>query len=657
VLQFSIGVSALQTAQTGLVVTGNNLTNASTPGYHRQIAEIASTAPTQVLGLSVGTGVSVTDINRAVSDQLDTALTQQKSQNGFTDISLTTGTQIQSVVSSNTNSPATQLEALLNQLQQLSATPTDGTSRQATVTSATTVATAFNAAASDLSQIQSGLDSQMKGDVDQVNILSKQIADLNAKISAFNSQGISANTLLDQRSQLVDNMAHLLNIQVTDGNNGQITIISSGTPLVVGTQSQTLVFGTGTGVATVSAKGTDAPMQLTSGELGGLLSERNGQLAEFQDRLDKLANQIAASFNAIQSTGLGGNGGFTNLTGQNGASSSTAKLNAAGLAFPPTSGSLYVGVTNTATGQRTVTAVPINPQSQSLQDVANAITSTVPNVQAFVNSQTGTLTLTSSTGYTFDFTGGYSSSPTTNFGGGSTTIPTIGGTYTGTKNDNYTFTFTSTGTVGITPGLQAQVTNSAGDVIGTVNVGQGYQPGQPISVANGVTLTLASGDATSGDSFSTDVIGSPDTAGLLTALGLNTLFTGSSAATLGVSSDIKADPSRLATSRTGLPGDISNLIRFTGLGNTAVLNGSQTFSQYANQMVSDIGDSVQSLTQQQTTNQTLTTNITTQQQSVSGVDTNEELANVMKFQQMFQLASKYISAVNDALSQLMQISV
>lgn len=654
-LQFSIGISALQTAQQGLSITGNNLTNASTPGYHRQTAEIASNIPTQSFGLSVGTGVSVTDINRAVSDQLDTALTQQQTQNGFTDISLTTGTQIQSVISTNTNSPATQLEALLNQLQQLSATPMDGSSRQATVTSANTVANTFNTAAADLSQIQNGLDSQMSGDVAQVNILSKQIADLNAKISAFNSQGISANTLLDQRGQLVNNLAHLMNIQVSNGNNGQITVITSGTPLVIGTQSQTLVFGTGQGVAAVSAKGSDAALSLSGGELGGLLSERNGELANFQSRLDKLARQIVTSFNAIQSTGLGGNGGFTDLTGQNGVSSSTARLNAAGLAFPPTSGSLFVGVTNTATGQRTVTEVPINPQSQSLQDVANSITSTVPNVQAFVNSQTGTLTLTSSTGYTFDFTGGFSSSPTTNFPGGTTSVPTIGGIYSGTKNDNYTFTFTSSGTVGVTPGLQAQVTNSAGDVIGTVNVGQGYQPGKAITVANGVTLNLGSGNATSGDSFSTSVISNPDTAGLLSALGLNTMFTGSSAATMAVSSDIKADPSRLATSRTGQPGDISNLIRFTGLGSAAVLNGSQTFSQYSNQMVSDIGDSVQSLTQQQTTNQTLTTNITSQQQSVSGVDTNEELANVMKFQQMFEIASKYIGAVNDALTQLLQI--
>ena len=190
-------------------------------------------------------------------------------------------------------------------------------------------------------------------------------------------------------------------------------------------------------------------------------------------------------------------------------------------------------------------------------------------------------------------------------------------------------------------------------MIGTVNVGQGYQPGKPLTLANGLTVSLAAGTATSGDSFSTTAVGNPDTSGILNSLGMNTLFNGNSASTLSVNSSILANPSLLATSTSGQPGDTSNLKRFLILGSTPVLNnGSQTFSQYGNQMVSDIGTTVQSLTSQQNTNQTLTTSITTQQQSVEGVDTNQELAKVMQYQQMFELAGKYISAVNEAVQQM-----
>ncbi len=656
-LQFSIGLSALQTAQQGLAVAGNNLANAATPGYHREIANVAALDPTQQDGISVGTGVGISGINRQVSAELDTAVMQQTSVNGATDASLSGSTQIEQAISTGTTSPSTQLESLLNSLQALSSNPTSSSSLQAAVSSAAAVASSFNTASSDLSQIQHGLDQRMSGDVSQINSLATQIANLNVQISTLSSQGVSPNALLDQRDQSVGNLAQLVGIQVQNQGNGQILVIVGGTPLVAGNQTETLVAGTDkTGAANITAVGSPQSIAISGGDLGGLLTQRNQTLADFQNRLDALAKQVAASFNAIQSTGLGGSGGFTTLTGQNGVTSTTANLNAAGLSFPPQGGSLYIGVTNTATGQRTITQVPIDPQSQSVQDVANEIGSTVPNMQAYVNSQTGTLTLGSATGYTFDFTGGYQSTPTTNFAGGSTTTPTIGGTYTGKTNDNYTFTFTSSGTVGVTPGLQAQVTNQAGAVIGTVNVGQGYQAGQPLSAANGITLTLGAGTVAAGDSIATPVVGNPDSAGILNALGLNTLFSGNNAASLSVNQNIVDNPSQLATSTTGQAADTSNLQRFAALTDAPVLtNGTQSFSQYANQMVSDIGTQVQSLTTQQSTNQTLTTSLTAQQQSVSGVDTNEELANVMQYQQMFELAGKYISAVNDAMQQFISV--
>ena len=654
-IQFSIGLSALQTAEQGLAIAGNNLANATTPGYHVQSATIASLGSTPVDGLSIGMGASITDVNRAVSSQLDSALTQQTSQNGFVDASLNASTQIEQAISNGTTSPSTQLEGLLNSLQALSANPSNSTSLQATVQSAQAVASSFNSAAADLTQIQQGLDSSINGDVSQINSIASQIANLNGQLSTLPNSNGSNNSILDQQSQLINQLAQLTNIQVESGNNGQTNVILGGVAIVAGNQTTTLSAGTNnTDAVTINSPGNSTPLTVTGGDLGGLLSQRNQTLADYQNRLDTLAQQVAASFNAVQSTGLGSSGGLTQLTSQNEVTSVSAKLSSAGLTPPPQSGTLYIGVTNTATGQRTITAVPINPQSQSLQGVATAIGNDVPQLSAYVNSQNGTLSLVSAPGYSFDFTGGTDSSPSTNFPGGSTTTPTIGGTYTGTTNDQYTFSFPASGTVGVTPNLQAQVTNQAGDVVGTINVGQGYQPGQPIAVANGVTVSLAAGSVVSGDSFSTPVVANPDAGGILNSLGLNTLFTGNTAESLSVSANIVADPSQLATSTTGQAGDTSNLQRFAALGTSTVLsNGTQTFSQYANQMVSDIGTGVQSLTSQQSTNQTLTTSITTQQQSVEGVDTNQELSKVMQYQQMFEMASKYISAVNDAIQNML----
>ena len=123
-LQFSIGLSALQTAQQGLAIAGNNIANASTPGYHRESANEVTLPSTVIGGVALGTGVGISTVNRAVSQQLDNALTQQTSQNGFTDASLTASTQIQQAVSTTgTTSPATQLEGLLNSIEALSSSP------------------------------------------------------------------------------------------------------------------------------------------------------------------------------------------------------------------------------------------------------------------------------------------------------------------------------------------------------------------------------------------------------------------------------------------------------------------------------------------------------------------------------------------------------
>ena len=344
---------------------------------------------------------------------------------------------------------------------------------------------------------------------------------------------------------------------------------------------------------------------------------------------------------------------MTSVVGKNSATDATAPLASAGLSFPVTNGSLYIGVTDTATGKRTVTEVPIDPQSQSLQDVATSISGSVPNINAFVNSQTKTLSIMSAPGYTFDFTGGYNVNPTTNFTAGTTTTPKFGGTITNGLNDNYTVTFSSDGTVGVTAGLKADVTDSSGKLVGKIDIGSNYKAGDPIVLGNGMQISLSPGDVTSGDSFSTPVAGTADSAGLLNALGLNTLFTGNNASSLQLNSDIANNPSLLSTSQTGKPSDISNLQRFAALGDSPVLgNGTQSFSQYANQMVTDIGTRVQSLTTQQSTNQTLTSSLTAQQQSVSGVDTNEELTKILQYQQMFSFAGKYISTVNDTMQSL-----
>lgn len=655
-LEFSIGVSALQAAQRAMEVTGNNVTNANTPGYHRQVVKLAAESPMELNGNSFGRGVQIVDIQRVVSTQLEAAITAQGTQNGYVESMQASMSQLQGSIPTDSSSIANQLGSVFNSLQAASSQLGNPASRQIVLSNATALTSQFNTLASNMDTMRTSLESEIKSSVDSVNPMLKQIADLNSQIASFIDQGASPNDLLDKRDQLINDVAAQMPIEVQEGAEHQVTLLQAGAPLVINGNSQQLQYTLDkNGMMDVSVVKGKASLSIDGGQLGALLQMRNQQLPDFRQRLDDLAHQVAAQFDAIQSTGIGVNGGFTQLVGQRAALHLDTPLDQAGLAFPPSAGSLYISMTNTTTGQKTMYDVPFDPSAQSLKDVSNSIGATVPNLQSFVNNQTGTLSLFASPGYKFDFAGGVDSAPTTSFSAGTTVTATTGGTVTDGVNQTLTYTFLANGTVGVTPGLQAQVADQSGNVIGVVNIGQGYEAGQPLDAGNGVTLALSAGTVAAGDSLTTRAIGSPDSGGLLTALGLNTFFSGNDARSMKVSDQLQADSGQLSTSRTGQPGDTSNLQRFVALQDSQVMgSGSQTLSDYFNQMVSDIGTKLNLLNQQSSTNQVLTTRLQDQQQGISGVDINEEMVNVIKYQQMFQSAAKYISAVNDMYQQLFQ---
>ena len=655
-LQLSVGSSALQAAQKALEITGNNIANASTPGYHRQVPILSSQPAMQVGGFSIGRGVELSDITRAVNEELESSLTQQSSQNGSVQAKLTVMNRLESRWSTDEASPIGRLESLFNTLEQLSTRLQDGASRRVVTATASATAREFNSLSTDMYRMREGLDRLIITAVNEVNPLTSRIADLNREIQRLNGQGVKPNDLLDRRGELLNQLAERLPIEVHNGGQGQVTVLSSGFPLVIGIKSHDIAMSVNDeSEIAVKVLGTDAPLPIAGGKLGALLELRNTGLKVYQDKLDTLAREISRTFDAIQTTGVGQDGGFQQLNGQRGTQNVLAKLNAAGLSFPPQAGSLFVTMTNSTTGERTMTELAIDPASQSLSDVASALSTSVPNLSAFVNSQIGTLSLIAAPGYKFDFTGGIDPQIATSFSAGTTTTAAPAGTFTGTTNDSYKITFLGTGTIGVTPGLQARVTNLAGDVVATLDIGQGYEAGQPLSLAHGAKVTLTPGTVATGDSFTTKVVGQPDSAGILTALGLNTFFSGDDAATMRVSDELLADPDRLATSRSGLVGDSSNLQRMISLRDGQSMNGQSTFTEYFHQTLGEIGSDVSFLNQLDETNQLLTNRISDEIQSVSGVDPNEEMVQVLKYQRMFQMAAKYINTVNQTLDELLRL--
>ncbi len=652
---YSPGVSALNAAQTALAIVGENLSNANTPGYHRQVADLTEALPTQIGNLSLGSGVQVADTRRLLDNPLETAITNQTFTLADTTAQLDTMQQVQSNLSPSSGTLGDDMETFFNDIEQLATQPADTTQRAVVLGDAQNLTNTFHSLNSGLSQIQAGVDTQLSDTVTNVNSLAQQIAQLNGQIQIATVTGSTPNDQLDQRDQLINQLAQSLNVQVVPASFNEVNVLAGGVPLVVANQSSALQFSLdASGQAQVTLSGSSTPLAVAGGQIGGLLTARNQSLADVQTQLNTLAGTIIQQVDNVQATGLGLSGPSTLLAGTRGASSVKAPLDQAGLDFPPQAGTLYVSVTNLSTGARTLNAVHIDPSTQSLNDVASAL-SAVPNLQAVTNPQTGTLQVLAKPGYTFDFAGRLPTTlDTSSFTG--TAAPQVGGQYTGTSNDTYSFQVVGSGTVGVTPNLALQVTDSSGTAVAKLNIGQGYTPGTALTVANGVTVQLASGTANNGDTFSTPVVAQPDTSGLLTALGLGTFFSGSTAADIAVQPALVNNPSLLAASRSGDSGDNSNLSRLSALHDQPLLgNGTQTFTQAFDATVGAVATQVQQLTDQQTSQQALGQQLQTQQQSISGVDPNTELVNLMNFQQSFQMASEYIASVNSTLAYLLQV--
>ena len=427
----SIGLTGLQVDQQLLNLTGENITNASTPGYDNQVADL-----TEIVnpGSSVGDGVSIATITREVNQVLEQAVNSNASDTNNSTTQLSGLNQVQSFLTTGSGTLHDSLADMLNDLETLTTEPDNPTQREQVLSDANSVATQLNSTAANLHQVQSGLATQANTYVSSINTLTTQIAQLNQQIQSATFSGQNANMILDQhRDEAVANLSQLIGVTVVPQSANEVSVFAGGTPLVLSSQATApSVAPDSQGNLVVTAVGSDQPVSISGGELGGTLTLANSTLPAITSQLNTFTQGLVSQFDEIQATGLGLNGPMTQLNSQRAVSNVNTPLASANLAFPPQQGDLYITVVNQSTGQQTLSQVAIDPATQSLSDVASAI-SGVPNVQAVVNSQTGTLDIMAAPGYSFEFTGALLSSPDSQSITGTTTA-SISGQYTGSTN-------------------------------------------------------------------------------------------------------------------------------------------------------------------------------------------------------------------------------
>jgi flagellar hook-associated protein 1 FlgK len=648
----SIGLSALAVNQRLMELAGQNIANAQTKGYHRQIGLLAG----RVVGLSTGAGVEITEIIRARSGLLETAIRTNTSEVSNASGRLETLQQLETILAPGPGSILDLTSQFFNQMEELGNRPADLSLRRGVLNTAVTLAGRLNAIEQDLVRVQEGLVNEAELIVGEVNSLASQIAGLNGRIATATLMDQSPNDLRDQREQLLSRLAEFVDTRIIEQDHGQINVLAAGLPLVSASQTVPveLRFNQDNEMY-LAAADTAAPLLLSGGKLDALFELANSDVTTLRAQLSEFTREFTRHVDGVQATGLGLTGSLSFVNGLRAAADVTVPLAQAGLELPVQAGSLFVGVTDQATGLRTLHEVAIDPATQSVQDVAAAITAGVPNVQAVVNTQTGTISLIGQTGFAFDFAGRLPSVPQTSTLTGTATAR-LASVYTGAANDQFTFRFIGTGTIGVTSGLKLEVRDSLNQVIATLNVGQGYEAGALLGAGHGVQVRISTGTVNNGETFGTQVIAEPDGPGILAALGLNTFFASSAPGDVRVREELLNRPDFLAASRSGETGDNGNVQRFVRLRDARLFkSGTETFESYYTAIVTDMGFEVREAGQRREALSAVGDSLEAEQQSVSGVDPNEELTRLLGFQRAYQMSAQYIAVINETFDALLGI--
>lgn len=304
-----IGVSGLSAARANLQTASHNISNVNTPGYSRQQVFQATNLP-QVSGSGfVGQGVHVSTVERIYSQFLVNQSLQAQTKSSQMDTYLTQISQVNNLLADAGAGLSPALQNFFGSMQDLANNPASIPSRQSLLSNSEALVTRFQILDQNLSASREGINSQVQASVTEINSLAKNIANLNNSITVAEGSagGQPPNDLLDQRDALVSELGKLVNTNFVRQSNGTYNVfIGNGQPLVVGAETMTLKAVTS----------PDDPLEVTigfvagnntvlipeeqlqsGGSLGGLLAYRNETLDSVQNSLGRIAIGLAQTLN------------------------------------------------------------------------------------------------------------------------------------------------------------------------------------------------------------------------------------------------------------------------------------------------------------------------------------------------------------------------
>ncbi len=639
----SIGASALSAAQAGLLTTGHNIANASTPGYSRQ--QIVQSA-----GLSQGTGsgymgqgVTVDNVKRIYNEFIASQVTQAQTRSSQLNTYYSQIGQIDNLLADPSAGLSPALQDFFKGVQDLASNPADPASRQALLSNGQALVARFQSLDSRLGELRDGVNSQITSSVTLVNSYASQIAALNDSIvrAETASNGRLPNDLLDQRDQLVAQLNQEVRATVVKQGDGAYNVfIGNGQALVVGQQASKLTVTASATDATklevgYTANGVTMPIKedsLGGGNRGGLLQFRAGSLEPAQNERGRIAIGLAGTFNDQHKLGQDLNG----AAGTDFFKLAAPQVSASSL----NTGNAVIGASFASYSALTASdyTLQYDGSNYTLTRLDDSSTQTFASFPQTVDGVT--LNLASGAAAAGD---SYLIRPTANGARdigmaiqNAALVAAAAPVRTSALLSNIGTAMISAASVDanyLAAPLAGPQTLTFSAATHTLS---GFPAAAPVSVtSNGVTTTYSAGTPV------------PYTANATIT------FSGISFALSGAPGD---GDSFVVERNSGGVGDNRNALALGGLQTKNTLaGGTVNFQSAYAQLVSTVGNKTRELQVTSAAQATVLTQAQQAQQADSGVNLDEEAANLLRYQQAYQAAGKVMQIASTLFDTLLQL--
>ena len=630
--------SGLQAFQRGIAVAGHNISNVNTDGYSRQRIELGTRPPSFTGQGYIGNGVQVNSINRLFDQFTTDRLRDTTSTSAQYDTLFNYSSRLSNLLGDSKAGLGAGLETFFNSVQDLANNPSSVPVRQLVLSEADSLTGRIQGLDQQLSSMRDEINNGLGTVVNEINGITSAIADANRNILDATTQGAgqAPNDLLDKRDALVGKLSELVSVRTVEQSDGSLNVfVGSGQSLVTGFLASPLKitqngFDVRRSEISIVSGGFAAEItdNLTGGKLGALLDFRDQSLNKAENALGRIAVTLSTEFNRQQNLGM-------DLDGQMG-------VDMFSFSQPLTS----AHAANSGTGNVTTTFDSANIRDLTTSDYILGFDGTSYSLTRVSDGQAVTMTGAGTAANPFNAEGlNFVVSGTPVAGDRFQITPTRAGA------PSMTLLISDPGDIAAAaPATLSEATNANGL---PVNSGDGALQLQSVDgtftpLVSGITFTYDAvaqqfnyaGDATGSFAYNP----ATDSGNRFTVAGMRFRISGTPA----------TGDSFVAAANTSGSGDNTNALLLAGLQSAQTMeNGNASFQDANGQLISDLGARTRSAEITSKAQASLKSQAQESRDALSGVNLDEEAANLIRFQQAYSAIAQVVTVANTTFQTLL----